>query len=105
MVEEKCRELGVNVALSRVWAMGGAGASELSDEVLRLCSNENGFEEAYALDMSIREKIESIAKRIYRASDVSFTDNAKNKCSSWKNWGLEMCPYVWQRLNTVFRMI
>jgi len=92
MVEEKCRELGVNVALSRVWAMGGAGASELSDEVLRLCSNENGFEEAYALDMSIREKIESIAKRIYRASDVSFTDNAKKQMQQLEELGFGNVP-------------
>ncbi len=92
MVEEKCRELGVNVALSRVWAMGGAGASELADEVLRLCSNENGFEEAYALDMSIREKIESIAKRIYRASDVSFTDNAKKQMQQLEELGFGNVP-------------
>lgn len=92
MVEEKCRELGVNVALSRVWAMGGAGASELSDEVLRLCSNENGFEEAYALDVSIREKIESIAKRIYRASDVSFTDNAKKQMQQLEELGFGNVP-------------
>jgi len=92
MVEEKCRELGVNVALSRVWAMGGAGASELADEVLRLCSNENGFEEAYALDVSIREKIESIAKRIYRASDVSFTDNAKKQMQQLEELGFGNVP-------------
>ena len=92
MVEEKCRELGVNVALSRVWAMGGAGASELSDEVLRLCSNGNGFEEAYDLDMSIREKIESIAKRIYRASDVSFTDNAEKQMQQLEELGFGNVP-------------
>ena len=92
MVEEKCRELGVNVALSRVWAMGGAGASELADEVLRLCSNGNGFEEAYDLDMSIREKIESIAKRIYRASDVSFTDNAEKQMQQLEELGFGNVP-------------
>jgi len=92
MVEEKCRELGVNVALSRVWAMGGAGASELADEVLRLCSNGNGFEEAYDLDMSIREKIESIAKKIYRASDVSFTDNAEKQMQQLEELGFGNVP-------------
>jgi len=92
MVEEKCRELGVNVALSRVWSMGGSGASELADEVLRLCSNGNGFEEAYDLDMSIREKIESIAKRIYRASGVSFTDNAKKQMQQLEDLGFGNVP-------------
>ena len=72
--------------------MGGAGASELADEVLRLCSNENGFEEAYALDVSIREKIESIAKRIYRASDVSFTDNAKKQMQQLEELGFGNVP-------------
>ena len=79
LVEDKCRELGVNVALSEVWAKGGEGGLVLADEVVRLCEqgDEAGrsadtFEFAYDGELSLREKIEAIAKRVYRADGVDF---------------------------------
>ncbi|WP_417752159.1 formate--tetrahydrofolate ligase, partial [Senegalimassilia anaerobia] len=68
LVEDKCRELGVNVALSEVWAKGGEGGLALADEVVRLCENgdEAGrsadtFQFSYGDDLSLREKIEAVA--------------------------------------------
>jgi formate--tetrahydrofolate ligase len=77
LVEAKCKELGVNVALSEVWAKGGEGGLALADEVVRLIENgdEEGhsaetFEFSYASELSLSEKIEAIAKRVYHADGV-----------------------------------
>ena len=72
LVEEKCKELGVNVALSEVWAKGGQGGIALAEEVVRLCEEENDFSYAYDLDLSIKEKIEAIATKIYHADGVEY---------------------------------
>ena len=65
LVEDKCRELGVNVALSEVWAKGGEGGIALAEEVIRLCEQPNDFTFAYELDASIEEKITAIVQKIY----------------------------------------
>ena len=72
LVEEKCKELGVNVALSEVWAKGGEGGVALAEEVVRLCEKPKDFRFSYDLDLSIREKIEAIATKVYRADGVDF---------------------------------
>ena len=72
LVEEKCKELGVNVALSEVWAKGGQGGIALAEEVVRLCEEDNDFSYAYDLDLSIKEKIEAIAAKIYHADGVEY---------------------------------
>ncbi len=77
LVIEKCRELGVNVRLSTVWADGGKGGIELAEEVVRLCDEENGFAYSYELGTSIEEKIDAIVKKVYGGEGVSFTDEAK----------------------------
>ncbi|MBR2971487.1 MAG: formate--tetrahydrofolate ligase [Clostridia bacterium] len=77
LVIEKCRELGVNVRLSTVWAEGGKGGIELAEEVVRLCDEENGFTYSYELGTSIEEKIDAIVKKVYGGEGVSFTDEAK----------------------------
>ena len=72
LVEEKCKELGVNVALSEVWAKGGQGGIALAEEVVKLCEEDNNFSYAYDLDLSIKEKIEAIATKIYHADGVEY---------------------------------
>ena len=72
LVEEKCKELGVNVALSEVWAKGGQGGIALAEEVVKLCEEDNNFSYAYDLDLSIKEKIEAIAAKIYHADGVEY---------------------------------
>ncbi len=67
LVRAKCQELGVNVALSQVWAKGGEGGIELAKEVVRLCEQENDFQFCYEDDLTLVEKIEAIATKIYGA--------------------------------------
>ena len=77
LVIEKCRELGVNVRLSTVWADGGKGGIELAEEVVRLCEEENDFTYSYELDTTIEEKIDAIVKKVYGGDGVVFTDEAQ----------------------------
>lgn len=79
LVIDKCRELGVNVRLSTVWADGGNGGVELAKEVVRLCDEPNDFSFSYELDATIEEKISQIVKRIYGGSGVNFTNDAKKQ--------------------------
>ncbi|MBQ2232024.1 MAG: formate--tetrahydrofolate ligase [Erysipelotrichaceae bacterium] len=79
LVEEKCKELGVNVALSEVWAKGGQGGITLAEEVVRLCEEDNDFSYAYDLDLSIKEKIEAIAAKIYHADGVEYIGATSRK--------------------------
>ncbi len=77
LVIEKCKQLGVNVRLSTVWANGGAGGIELAEEVVNLCEKGNLFEYAYDLNESIEQKITDIVQRIYGGDGVTFTPTAK----------------------------
>ena len=92
LIESKCRELGVNVALSEVWAKGGEGGMALAEEVVRLCEMPNDFQFAYELDCSIKEKIEAIAKRIYHADGVTFTANAEKQIKTLTELGYDKMP-------------
>ena len=92
LVETKCRELGVNVALSEVWAKGGEGGIELAKEVIRLCEQPNDFTFAYELDMSIKEKIEAIVTKIYGGKDVLFTANAEKQIKTLTELGFDKMP-------------
>ncbi len=92
LVEDKCRALGVNVALSEVWAKGGEGGEALAREVIRLCEQPNDFTFAYDDGLSIEEKIEAIAQKIYRADGVTFTANAKKQLAQLEALGFGALP-------------
>lgn len=92
LVREKCRELGVNVALSEVWSKGGAGGIELAEEVLRLVDGENNFHFVYEDDLPLKEKIEAVAAKIYRADGVSFTAAAKKQLETIEKLGFGKLP-------------
>ena len=99
LVEDKCRELGVNVALSEVWARGGEGGLALADEVVALCENgdEAGrsadtFTFSYEDDLSIAEKIEAIAKRVYHADGVVFEPAAQKEIAQLEALGFGEMP-------------
>ena len=92
LVEDKCHELGVNVALSEVWAKGGEGGIALANEVVRLCETPNDFSFAYDLDLSIKEKIETIVKRIYHGDGVTFTANAEKQIKTLTELGYDKMP-------------
>ena len=92
MVREKCKELGVNVALSEVWGKGGEGGIELAEEVLRLVEGENDFHFVYEDDLSLKEKIEAVATKIYRADGVDFDANAKKQLATIESLGFGNLP-------------
>ena len=92
LVIEKCRELGVNVALSTVWADGGTGGIELANEVVRLCETPKNFTFAYPLDVSIKEKIEQITKKIYGGESVSYTADAEKQIEKLTSLGFDKLP-------------
>ena len=76
MVEAKCKELGVNVALSEVWAKGGEGGKALAAEVVRLCEQPNDFHQSYELESSIMDKLTAICTKVYHADGVQLVGNA-----------------------------
>ena len=92
LVEAKCKELGVNVALSEVWAKGGEGGKALAEEVIRLCEQPSELEFCYDLELSTEEKIIEIAKRIYRAEGVIFTPAAKKNLALLDKQGFTGMP-------------
>ncbi|CEP45558.1 formate--tetrahydrofolate ligase [Paraclostridium sordellii] len=93
LVEDRCKELGVNVALSEVWAKGGEGGIEVAKEVIRLIDEEeNNFKFCYEEDLSIKEKIEAIATRIYGADGVDFTLAAEKEIENLEKLGFGKLP-------------
>jgi hypothetical protein len=92
LVEAKCRELGVNVALSEVWAKGGEGGKALAEEVVRLCEEPNEFEFCYEADTTIMEKLNAIATRIYRADGVQLVGNAVKQIKQLEELGFSNLP-------------
>ena len=93
LVKEKCQELGVNVAVSKVWANGGEGGIELAKEVLRLIEEEeNNFQFCYEDKLSIEEKINSIATKIYGADGVEFTPQARKELDKLESLGFGHMP-------------
>ena len=92
LVEDKCRALGVNVALSEVWAKGGEGGIALAQEVIRLCESENHFRFAYDLDQSIEEKLEAIVTKVYHGKSVLLTPNAKKQMKQLTDLGFGGMP-------------
>ncbi len=92
LVEDKCRALGVNVALSEVWAKGGEGGIALAEEVVRLCDEPNDFTFSYDLDATIEEKITAIVQKIYGGKDVAFTSNAMKQIRQLTAFGFDKMP-------------
>lgn len=92
LVIRRCRELGVNVVLSTVWADGGNGGVALAEEVVRLCNEKNDFSFSYELDDSIEEKIGKVVERIYGGSGVAFTPVAKKEIARLASLGFGKLP-------------
>ena len=92
LIEEKCKALGVNVALSEVWGKGGEGGKALAEEVARLCEQPNDFHQAYELDTSIEDKLRAIVTKVYRGKDVVLTPNAKKQAKQLTEQGFGQYP-------------
>ena len=90
---EKCKELGVNVVLSTVWADGGKGGEELAKEVVRLCEEEKGdFTYSYCLDGTIEDKIEAVVKKVYGGNGISILPAAKKQIERLTELGFSNLP-------------
>jgi len=92
LVEAKCKELGVNVALSEVWAKGGEGGKTLAQEVVRLCEEPNQFTQSYNLEQTIEGKIEAIVKKIYHGDGVLYTKAAEKQLKKLEELGFGNLP-------------
>lgn len=92
LIENKCKELGVNVALSEVWGKGGDGGVELAKEVVRLCNQENDFSFCYDLNTTIEEKLNAIITKIYHGEGVVFTKQAKKQMDQLNKLGYGKLP-------------
>ena len=92
LVEAKCREKGVNVRLSEVWAKGGEGGLALAEEVINLCEKPNNFKFAYDANDSIEKKLNDIAKNVYHADGVELTAGAKKQMKELEALGLDKLP-------------
>ena len=92
LVEARCNELGVNVALSEVWAKGGEGGTALAEEVVRLCEEPNEFRYSYQLEGTIEDKLNAICTKIYHADGVELTANAKKQAAQLEELGFGQLP-------------
>ncbi len=92
LIIKKCKELGVNVVLSDVWANGGKGGEDLAKEVVRLCEMDNDFTFSYDLDQSIEKKINDIAINVYGGEGAIFTPEAKKQIATLESLGFSNLP-------------
>lgn len=92
VIREACRDKGVAVALSQVWARGGEGGKELAEKVVELCNKGNSLKFAYDLDMTIEEKIRSVATKIYGADDITFDVKALKDLERLERHGFGNLP-------------
>lgn len=92
LVENKCKELGVNVALSEVWAKGGEGGVKLAEEIVRLVEEPNDFQFAYELEGSIEDKLNQIVRKVYHGKGVVMTANAQKQAAELEALGFGNRP-------------
>jgi len=92
LVEAKCRELGVNVALSEVWAKGGEGGIALAEEVIKLVKEPNDFKFAYELEGSIEDKLNQIVQKVYHGNGVTLTKEAQAQAKHLEAMGFGNTP-------------
>ncbi len=92
LIRDRCRALGVNVALSEVWGRGGEGGVELAQEVLRLCGQPHQFRFAYELGLPLRDKIEAIVRRVYGGAGVSYSSAASRELDRLEAMGFGSLP-------------
>ena len=92
LIETKCKELGVNVVLSDVWAKGGEGAIDLAHEVVRLAENDKPINQIYDIEDSLEEKLNKIVQKVYGGSGVTFSPGVKKKIKTIEELGFKNVP-------------
>ena len=91
-VENFCKEKGADFAVTKCFAEGGAGGTELAEKVVEACEKENNFQHLYPDDMSVYDKIETIAREIYGADGVDYTKEAKAAIDGFVKLGADKMP-------------
>jgi methylenetetrahydrofolate dehydrogenase (NADP+)/methenyltetrahydrofolate cyclohydrolase/formyltetrahydrofolate synthetase len=103
LIRERAKETGAfDVAESQVWMWGGRGGAELAEAVVKACEQPSDFRFLYADDMSIKEKIETVAKEIYRADGVTYTADAEQKIKLFSQMGLSHLPLCMAKTHLSF---
>ena len=92
LIEDKCKELGVNVVLSDVWAKGGEGAVDLANEVVRLAENSKPINQIYDIEDSLEEKLNKIVQKVYGGLGVTFSPGVKKKIKTIEELGYKNVP-------------
>ncbi|AHF08844.1 MULTISPECIES: formate--tetrahydrofolate ligase [Dehalobacter] len=92
MIEDECKKLGVNVALSEVWEKGGPGGAKLAEEVLRIIDSPKSFNFAYDINMGLKDKITAIATKIYGADGVDFIGSSSADIENIEKIGYRDVP-------------
>ena len=92
LIETKCKELGVNVVLSDVWAKGGEGAVDLANEVVKLAENDKPINQIYDIEDSLEEKLNKIVQKVYGGSGVTFSPGVKKKIRIIEELGFKNVP-------------
>ncbi len=91
-LQSKLQEHGINMSLVEAWAKGGEGAKDLAEKVVKLCEEPEDFKYMYELDEDVEEKIRKVARKIYGAEDVEFSDEAKASIAEIKKLGYGSLP-------------
>jgi len=91
-LSECCQKMGVKWALSDVWAAGGDGGTALAELVLRACEGESTFAPAYALDIPIKDKVETVAQKFYGADGADFAPAASKQIADIEKLGFGNLP-------------
>ena len=94
LVREHCAEMGVPFALNNAWAEGGEGAKDLANLVVETIENKPSgpLQFTYSDDMTLKEKVETVAKKLYKAANVSFSATAKKKIAAAEKMGFSHFP-------------
>jgi formate--tetrahydrofolate ligase len=93
LVKEKCKALGVEALMADHWAMGGAGAADVAKAVVKVIDEgKSKLKFLYSDEMPLFEKIETIAREIYRAKNVSADKSVKDQLKTWEEMGYGKLP-------------
>ncbi|MBR4420134.1 MAG: formate--tetrahydrofolate ligase, partial [Clostridia bacterium] len=92
VVKSECLNKQIPIAISKAWELGGAGAIELAEEVVKLCEQDSNFTLCYENSLTIDQKILAVAKRIYGADGIDVLDNAKEQIAKLTDLGFGNLP-------------
>jgi len=103
LVRKRAKETGAeDAAVSEVWAKGGEGGAALAEAVVKACEKSNNFKFLYPDDASIKEKIETVAREIYRADGVDYTPEAEARIKLFTQMGLSHLPLCMAKTHLSF---